>query len=189
MRAVVHGRRAISADFEYQLKSLYFLQNAFSVPVLLKASCITQAIDANCVIRHTMCLQGFPRDWIRVTKMAVACPNTLPELQAPEPQLPWYAVRVRSNAEKIVHEALVRKQYDSFLPTYRSRLAGPTALRNSTRPCSPDTRSVVLKPQSGFRSSLPPESFPSSPQARVPSQWTSGLLRSGSRFGKSRFPG
>jgi transcription antitermination factor NusG len=53
--------------------------------------------------------------------MAVACPDTSPAPEIAVPQFPWFALRVRSNAEKIVHAALLRKQYESFLPTYRSR--------------------------------------------------------------------
>jgi hypothetical protein len=41
-----------------------------------------------------------------VTEMAVAYPKTLPGLDPSESQPAWYAVRVRSNAEKMVHEGL-----------------------------------------------------------------------------------
>jgi transcription antitermination factor NusG len=35
--------------------------------------------------------------------------------------LPWYAIRVRSNAEKTVFNALGHKGYDPYLPLYRKR--------------------------------------------------------------------
>ena len=34
---------------------------------------------------------------------------------------PWYAIRVRSNFERIAAESLSHKGYDTFLPTYRCR--------------------------------------------------------------------
>ncbi len=35
--------------------------------------------------------------------------------------LPWYAIRVRSNAEKTVVAGLTNKGHETFLPTYRTR--------------------------------------------------------------------
>ncbi len=54
-----------------------------------------------------------------------------------EPQLAWYAVRVRSNAEKMVHTALVRKEYESFLPTYRSRRRWSDRIKELDTPLFP----------------------------------------------------
>ncbi|HUP04940.1 MAG TPA: UpxY family transcription antiterminator [Bryobacteraceae bacterium] len=49
--------------------------------------------------------------------MAVACPSAL----VTEASLAWYAVRVRSNFEWAVSTALTNKDYEAFLPTYRTR--------------------------------------------------------------------
>ena len=53
------------------------------------------------------------------------------------PQFAWYAVRVRSNAEKIVHAAFVRKDYESFLPTYRSRRRWSDRIKEVDAPLFP----------------------------------------------------
>jgi transcription antitermination factor NusG len=70
-------------------------------------------------------------------EMAIACPDALSELTALGSQFPWYAVRVRSNAEKIVHEALTSKKYESFLPTYRSRRRWSDRIKESDAPLFP----------------------------------------------------
>ena len=49
--------------------------------------------------------------------MAVACSA----VDMPQTSLGWYALRVRSNFEWAVNAALAGKDYESFLPTYRTR--------------------------------------------------------------------
>jgi transcription termination/antitermination protein NusG len=39
----------------------------------------------------------------------------------PEPTLPWYAIRVKSNREHVVSMGLRARGYEEFLPVYRSR--------------------------------------------------------------------
>jgi transcription antitermination factor NusG len=69
--------------------------------------------------------------------MAVVCPSDLPGVEKAEPRSAWYAVRVRSNAEKMVHEGLVRKQYESFFPTYRSRRRWSDRIKELDAPLFP----------------------------------------------------
>lgn len=42
-------------------------------------------------------------------------------MDAPDEHLPWYAIHVRSNFERIVHRHLQEKGYHPFLPTYSMR--------------------------------------------------------------------
>jgi transcription antitermination factor NusG len=58
-------------------------------------------------------------------------------LDASASRLPWYAVRVRSNAERLVHASLTGKQYESFLPTYRSRRRWSDRVRELDVPLFP----------------------------------------------------
>jgi transcription antitermination factor NusG len=56
--------------------------------------------------------------------MAVACPVAFPAFPVAEiarPLLAWYALRVRSNFEWAVNAVLTGKEYEAFLPTYRTR--------------------------------------------------------------------
>jgi transcription antitermination factor NusG len=57
--------------------------------------------------------------------MAVACPvafpASFPMTEMARPLLAWYALRVRSNFEWAVNAVLTSKEYEAFLPTYRTR--------------------------------------------------------------------
>ena len=53
--------------------------------------------------------------------MAVACPAVFQVEDMARPTLGWYALRVRSNFEWAVNAALAGKDYEAFLPTYRTR--------------------------------------------------------------------
>jgi len=53
--------------------------------------------------------------------MAVACPAAAFAMEAPRPSLAWYALQVRSNCEWTVNSLLTGKDYETFLPTYRTR--------------------------------------------------------------------
>jgi transcription antitermination factor NusG len=53
--------------------------------------------------------------------MAVACSAVLEFEETARPALAWYALRVRSNFEWAVNHALTGKDYEAFLPTYRTR--------------------------------------------------------------------
>jgi transcription antitermination factor NusG len=53
--------------------------------------------------------------------MAVACPAAFSVAEITHPSLGWYALRVRSNFEWAVNTALASKDYEAFLPTYRTR--------------------------------------------------------------------
>jgi transcription antitermination factor NusG len=55
------------------------------------------------------------------TEMAVACPTVFPMGEMARPTLAWYALRVRSNFEWAVNAVLTGKEYEAFLPTYRTR--------------------------------------------------------------------
>ena len=63
------------------------------------------------------------------THMAVACPNQrsrcesgrgLSHVNSP-PTQPWFAVQVMGHREKIAHDFLLARGYESFLPIYRCR--------------------------------------------------------------------
>jgi transcription antitermination factor NusG len=69
--------------------------------------------------------------------MAVAWSNMLSEMEAAEERLRWYAIRVRSNAERNVHVALSSKQLESFLPTYRSRRRWSDRIKELDAPLFP----------------------------------------------------
>jgi transcription antitermination factor NusG len=49
----------------------------------------------------------------------------------------WFAVRVKSNCEKIVVEAATQKGYESFLPLYRCRRRGYDRFRDLDLPLFP----------------------------------------------------
>jgi transcription antitermination factor NusG len=55
------------------------------------------------------------------TETAVAYPAVLPVAETAPPSVAWYALRVRSNFEWAVNAALTGKEYEAFLPTYRTR--------------------------------------------------------------------
>ena len=55
------------------------------------------------------------------TEMAVACPAAFTLAEMACPSLAWYALRVRSNFEWAVNAVLTGKEYEAFLPTYRTR--------------------------------------------------------------------
>jgi transcription antitermination factor NusG len=84
----------------------------------------------------TLGIASRPGVCVRVTEMAVARLDTS-TLETPNPHLAWYAVRVRSNAEKLVHAALVGKQYESFLPTYRTRRRWSDRIKELDAPLFP----------------------------------------------------
>lgn len=52
--------------------------------------------------------------------IAVAYPEALPVAET-RPPLAWYALQVRSNFEWIVNSVLANKEYEAFLPTYKTR--------------------------------------------------------------------
>jgi len=52
---------------------------------------------------------------------AVACTAMFPVAEVAQPSLAWYALRVRSNFEWAVNAVLTGKEYEAFLPTYRTR--------------------------------------------------------------------
>ena len=72
-----------------------------------------------------------------MTEMAVACSNLPLKPEATNERLRWYAVRVRSNAEKNVHTALTSKQLESFLPTYRCRRRWSDRIKELDAPLFP----------------------------------------------------
>ena len=69
--------------------------------------------------------------------MAVACSNILPDLEITDARLRWYAIRVRSNAERNVHTALASKQLASFLPTFRCRRRWSDRIKELDAPLFP----------------------------------------------------
>jgi transcription antitermination factor NusG len=60
-----------------------------------------------------------------VTERAVAYPTKTMEqdanLIADTDLLPWFALRIKSNFEKVTNQILEQKGYEAFLPTYRTR--------------------------------------------------------------------
>ena len=54
------------------------------------------------------------------TEIAVACPAVFPVAEMAQPSLAWYALRVRSNFEWAVNAVLTGREYEAFLPTYRT---------------------------------------------------------------------
>ena len=55
------------------------------------------------------------------TETAAAYPAVFPVVEMAPPPVAWYALRVRSNFEWAVNAALAGKEYEAFLPTYRTR--------------------------------------------------------------------
>ena len=51
--------------------------------------------------------------------------------------LPWFALRVRSNFEKVTSQILRQKGYEAFLPTYFSRNRWSDRVKTVERPLFP----------------------------------------------------